>query len=50
MIWSECCECVMAFLQHVSDIWWRSTAATVVAHTSYFVSASYFDRKPMKLF
>ena len=26
------------------------SAVTVVAQTSYFVSASYFDRKPMKCF
>ena len=38
------------FMQHVSDIWWCSTAVAVVAQTSYFVSASYFDRKPMKWF
>ena len=31
------------FMQHVSDIWWCSTAVTVVAQTSYLVSASYFD-------
>ena len=37
------------FLQHVSDILWYSTAVAVVAQTSNFVSASYFDRKPMKL-
>ena len=36
------------FMQHISDIWWCSTAVTVVAQTSYFVSASYHDRKPMK--
>ena len=35
MSWSEC---------------WCSTAVTVVAQTSYFVSASYFDRKPMNWF
>ena len=37
-------------MQHVSDIWWCSIAVTVVAQTSYFVGASYFDRKPMKWF
>ena len=36
------------FMLHVSDILWCSTAVAVVAQTSYFVSASYFDRKPMK--
>ena len=36
------------FLQHVSDILWRSTVVAVVALTSYFVGASYFDRKPIK--
>ena len=35
-------------MQHVSDILLCSTAVAVVAQTSYFVSASYFDRKPMK--
>ena len=35
-------------MQHVSYIWWCSTAVAVVAQTSYFVCASYFDRKPMK--
>ena len=37
-------------LQHVSDIWWCSTAKAVVAQTSYLVSACYFDRKPMNWF
>ena len=37
-------------MQHVSYIWWCSTAVAVVAQTSYFVCASYFDRKPMKWF
>ena len=37
-------------MQHVSDIWWCSTAVAVVAQTSYFVCASYFDRRPMKWF
>ena len=41
-------DCAMAFMQHVSDISWYSTAVAVVAQTSYFVCASYFDRKPMK--
>ena len=36
------------FIQHVSHIRCFSTAVTVVAQTSYFVSASYLDRKPMK--
>ena len=36
------------FMQHVSDIWWCSTAVAVVAHTSYFVGASYYCLKPMK--
>ena len=30
-------------MQHVSDIWWCSTAVAVVAQTSYFVSLSYFS-------
>ena len=38
------------FLQQISDIWWCSTAVTVIAQTSYFVSASYFDLKPLKWF
>ena len=38
------------FMQHISDIWWCSTAVAVVAQTSYFVCDSYFDRKPMKWF
>ena len=50
MSWSECCGCAMPFLQHVSDIWWCSTAVTVVVQTSNFVGASYFDTKPMKWF
>ena len=37
-------------MQHASDIWWCSTDVAVVAQTSYFVRASYFDRKPMKRF
>ena len=41
---SDFCWCVMAFMQHVSDILWRSTAVAV--QTSYFASASYFVRKP----
>ena len=36
------------FMQHISDILWCSTVVVVVAQTNYFVSASYFDRKPMK--
>ena len=35
-------------MQHASDIRRCCTAVAVVAQTSYFVSASYFDRKPMK--
>ena len=38
----------MDFLQLISDILWCSTAVTVVAQSSYFVSASCFDIKPMK--
>ena len=38
------------YLKHVSDIWWCSTGVAVVAQTSYFVSASYLERKPMKWF
>ena len=30
------------------SVTWCSTAVAVVAQTGYFVSASYFDRKPMK--
>ena len=37
-------------MQQTSDIWWCSTAVAVVAQTSYFVSATYFARKPMKWF
>ena len=37
-------------MQHVSDIWWCSTAVAVVAQISYFVCASYIDRKPIKRF
>ena len=48
MNWSECCGVRWLFLQHVSNIWWCCTAVAVVAETSYFVGASYFDRKPMK--
>ena len=45
----ECCRSVMGFfLQDVSDILWHSTVVTVVVPTSYFIGASYFDRKPMK--
>ena len=33
---------------NISDIWWFNTAMTVVAETSYFASAHYFDRMPMK--
>ena len=35
-------------MQHVSDILWCSIAVAVVAQTSYFVVASYIDRKPMR--
>ena len=36
-------------MQHASDIWWCSTAVAVVAQTSYFVGASYFDgNSPLK--
>ena len=38
------------FQQHVIGMWWSCTAETVVAQTSHFVPASYFDRRPMKLF
>ena len=41
MSWSECCGCVMGFSA-------ACTAVAVVAQTSHFVNASYFDRKPMK--
>ena len=37
-------------MPHVSDIKWCSTAVAVVAQTSNFVGASYFDRKPLNLF
>ena len=37
-------------MQHVSDIWWCSTAVIVVAQTSYFVYASYFYIKSIKRF
>ena len=37
----------LLFMQHVSDMSWCSTAVAVVAQTSYFVGAYYFDRKPM---
>ena len=50
MSWSEWCGCVMAFLKHVSDILWCSTAVAVLAQTSFFVCASNSNRKPMKLF
>ena len=51
MSWSECCGCAMAVSAAFSatyDAVWCSTAVEVVAQTSYFVSASYLDRKPMK--
>ena len=32
------------YMLHVSDTLWCSTAVAVVAQTSDFVSASYFDR------
>ena len=37
-------------MQHVSDIGWCSTAVAVEAQTIHFVCASYFNRKPIKLF
>ena len=36
--------------QHVSDIWWCSTAVTMVTQIRYFVCASCFDKKPIKIF
>ena len=36
------------FMQHVSDILWCSTAEAVVAQASHFISASCFERNPMK--
>ena len=48
MSWSECCGDGWLFMQHVSDTWWCSTAMAVIAQISYFVSASYFDKNPMK--
>ena len=36
------------YMQHASDILWFNNAVSVVAQTSYFVSASYFDKKTMK--
>ena len=39
----------MVFLQHISDIGWCSIAVTVVAQTDYFVSASFFDSRPMNV-
>ena len=41
-------ECDGFYMQHISDLCWCSTVVTVVSQTSYFVSALYFDRKPMK--
>ena len=41
-------ECAMAFYAACQYIWWCSTPVAVVSQTSYFVGASYFDRKPMK--
>ena len=35
-------------LQHVCDTW-CSTAETVEAQTNYFVGASYFERKRIKV-
>ena len=50
MSWSEWCGCVMAYMQHVSDILWCSTDVAVVAQTGYIVGAPYFDRKSVKWF
>ena len=36
------------YLQEICDIWWCSTAVALATQASYFVSASYFDRKPVK--
>ena len=33
-------------MQRLTHIWLCTTAVTVVAQINYFVSASYFDRKP----
>ena len=56
MSWSECAMAFYAAFPSnscekfgfYSDIWWCSTAVAVVSQASYFVCASYFDRKPMK--
>ena len=48
--WARVAGVWWLFLQHVSGIWWCCTDVAVVAQTSYFVSASYFHRKPMKWF
>ena len=36
--WSECCWCVMVFLQHVRDILWCNPAAILVEQASYLVT------------
>ena len=48
MSWSECCGCVMAFSAACQRHMMVPTAVAVVAQTSYYVCASYFDMKPMK--
>ena len=39
MSWSEFCGCGMAFMQHVSDICWCSTAVAILFNGD-FVCAS----------
>ena len=48
MSWSECCGRVIAFSAACQRYMMDTTAVAVVAQTSYFVGASYCNRKPMK--
>ena len=47
MSWSELCGCAVAISAACQQHMMVRTAVAVVAQTSYLVSASYIDRKPM---
>ena len=50
MSWSECYGCAMAIYAAIQRHMMVQYCCGKAAQTSYFVSASYFKRKPMKLF
>ena len=37
-------------MQHISNIWCYFVVVAIIAHTSYFVCISFFNRKPLNRF